>query len=263
MRIELFQRRMNLLDKLAVRKRPILACLLQPGDIELPYRHAEICVENGADILEVSLPCKHPYLDGAVVTQSMQRALATGMSQRRMELELSMLRERVSDTAIVLMGYRNLKLSRVRRGYEAYRSVDGILQVGSSTFRRLDSTIASGPHAIHRIGFVSDRLNANEIASAKRAGGYVMLQAAGGKTGTRRTFSKANAAKVARLREAGVAIPILLGFGISTPAHAREALRCGADGVIVGSACTVHARTGAEKLQRFIADLRAVLDGAR
>ena len=212
---------MNQLDKLARRNRPILACLLQPGDAELTERQAEICFDNGADILEVSLPNQHPYLDGPVVADSMLRALAAGMTQRRMELELCLLRERVPKAALVLMGYRNLRLADVQNRQQAYQYLDGILQIGNSTFPRLGDSISSGRHEIRRIGFVSDRLNAREITSAKRAGGYVMLQAAGGKTGVRRSFDKSNARKIARLREAGITIPVLLGFGISTPGHAR------------------------------------------
>ena len=254
---------MNQLDKLARRNHPILACLVQPGDGALTDRQAEICVENGADILEVSLPYAYPYLDGAVVTQSMRRALAAGMTQPRMEQELSRLRERVTGVAIVLMGYQNLKLSCVRRRRDAYRSVDGILQLGGSTFPQLGSSIVSERNVIHRIGFVSDQLSAKEIANAKCAGGYVMLQAVGGKTGVRRSFDKDNAQKVARLRAAGIVVPVLLGFGISTPAHARQALRCGANGVIVGSACTIRARAGEKELASFVAGMRAALDGAR
>ncbi len=253
---------MNQFDRLAQRKRPILACLIQPGDADLPDRQAEICIENGADVLEVSLPYAFPHLDGAVVRQSMQRALDCGMTQPRMELELCRLRRGLPEAAIVLMGYRNLRLSRVRTVGDRYNNVDGILQLGNPAFHRLGSSIMSMQHAIHRIGFVSNRLTAKEIANAKCAGGYVMLQAAAGKTGMRRSFDKANARRIVQLREEGVMIPILLGFGISTPAHARQAMQCGANGVIVGSACTIRARAGERELARFVIKLRAAIDEA-
>jgi tryptophan synthase alpha chain len=254
---------MNRLDQLAARKRPILACLLQPGDPELPPRQAEICVENGADILEVSLPYAHPFLDGEVVTQSMQRALAAGMTQSRLERELCGLRESVPSVAVVLMGYRNLKLPGNRMRTECWRNVDGILKVGSRAFRRPGSPIPVARHLIHRIGFVSDHVGDEELAAAKQAGGYVMLQACSGRTGVRRGFDRSNAIRIARLRAAGVSIPILLGFGISTPAHARLAMQCGADGVIVGSACTLRALAGEAKLARFVSQLRTAIDAAR
>ena len=52
--------------------------------------------------------------------------------------------------------------------------------------------------------------------------------------------------------------PLYAGFGISTPAQAAAAADL-ADGIVVGSAALLAAEDGAAGLERFVAQLRAVL----
>jgi len=57
---------------------------------------------------------------------------------------------------------------------------------------------------------------------------------ASGTTGERAALAGDVAAQIRRAKAHSPA-PVALGFGISTPAHAAQAARAGADGVIVGS----------------------------
>jgi tryptophan synthase alpha chain len=55
-------------------------------------------------------------------------------------------------------------------------------------------------------------------------------------------------------------VPLLAGFGISTPEHAAEAARL-ADGIVVGSrALQVVEEGGATALRDYVASLRAARD---
>ena len=55
-------------------------------------------------------------------------------------------------------------------------------------------------------------------------------------------------------------LPLLVGFGISTPEHAAAALAAGADGVIVGSRAIETAEEGgADALREFVASLAAAM----
>ena len=97
--------------------------------------------------------------------------------------------------------------------------------------------------------------------AARRADGYVMLQAAPGLTGPRPSLDPSNAGRIATLRADGVAAPILLGFGVSNGEQARAAVGLGADGVVVGSAALRAALERPSKLARLLKDLRKGLDG--
>ncbi|MFI5004000.1 MAG: tryptophan synthase subunit alpha, partial [Solirubrobacterales bacterium] len=67
-----------------------------------------------------------------------------------------------------------------------------------------------------------------------RARGFLYTVSVVGTTGERAALTEQFAQIVARAQVA-TAVPVALGFGISTPAQARQAADAGADGVIVGS----------------------------
>ena len=109
--------------------------------------------------------------------------------------------------------------------------------------------------------FVPAALHPDDGAAAGRADGYVMLQAAPGLTGPRASLDPANAGASPVCAPAGVAAPILLGFGVSNGAQARGAVSLGADGVVVGSAALRAALAGRAELAALLKDLRTGLDG--
>lgn len=68
-----------------------------------------------------------------------------------------------------------------------------------------------------------------------KARGYVYLVAVLGVTGARDKVSGGAIDLLHHVRQ-HTSLPLAIGFGISTPAHAQTCVRAGADGVIVGSA---------------------------
>jgi tryptophan synthase alpha chain len=78
-------------------------------------------------------------------------------------------------------------------------------------------------------------------------------------TGERERIAPSAAALAARLKQV-TDLPVLLGFGISTPEHAAEAAAV-ADGVIVGAAVMrrILDGAGAAEVGAFVASLRAAL----
>ena len=68
---------------------------------------------------------------------------------------------------------------------------------------------------------------------------------------------------IAKRLKAITDLPVIIGFGVSTPAHARE-LAADADGVVVASALMRRLLDGAgpTDLGAMVADLRKALDGA-
>jgi tryptophan synthase alpha chain len=78
------------------------------------------------------------------------------------------------------------------------------------------------------------------------ARGFMYTVSVVGTTGEREAL-QARFADVVRRAKASTEVPVALGFGISTPAQARQAADAGADGVIVG---TRLVRAAAEQAQR-------------
>lgn len=114
---------------------------------------------------------------------------------------------------------------------------------------------------VRNVVFVPTGLSDRDIETARACDSYVMLQAAGGVTGPRPDLDAENAARIRRLRSAGVTAPILLGFGISSAEQARSAIELGADGVVIGSMCLRKAREGESAIRTFVRDVRAAIDG--
>jgi tryptophan synthase alpha chain len=82
-------------------------------------------------------------------------------------------------------------------------------------------------------------------AAARLSSGFLYVVSRSGTTGARRDLPAGLRETVARSRRAAGALPIALGFGISTPETARRASRL-ADGVVVGSALVRAAQESAE-----------------
>jgi tryptophan synthase alpha chain len=80
-----------------------------------------------------------------------------------------------------------------------------------------------------------------------------------GTTGARERAPDRVAGLIERVRPR-TSLPLLVGFGISTPAHARAMLGAGADGVVIGSrAIEVAEEGGPEALQAFVAGIADAL----
>jgi tryptophan synthase alpha chain len=80
-----------------------------------------------------------------------------------------------------------------------------------------------------------------------------------GVTGARASLSERAAAVVGACRE-HTDLPVLVGIGVSTPQHARDAV-ASADGVVIGSAVVQRVlESGADAAEEFLAGVRAALD---
>jgi tryptophan synthase alpha chain len=241
--------------------RPLLICYAPLGDPQCPADVLAIYAEQGVNIVEVGVPTQNPCLDGETVADSMRRALRVtdplGVIRGNIDAHAEFIRERLQ---LVLMGYRDMPFkaftSEVRKGL-----VHGLIIADTSTGGdSIDLTQWLNLEGVKRVGFVDAGLSSHLIERVRLADGYVMLQAYDGPTGVRTELDGSNAERLRVLRAAGIDLPIALGFGIRTPEQAAAAIRMGADGVVVGSACIEAALRGAAALGRFIAELRAAVD---
>jgi tryptophan synthase alpha chain len=93
--------------------------------------------------------------------------------------------------------------------------------------------------------------------AAELTDGWLYLVTVTGTTGARAELSPALAGLVERAR-AQTDLPLLAGFGISTPEQARAAAEL-ADGIVVGSAALQAAEGGPSALREYVSSLRSAL----
>lgn len=245
------------------RDRPILGCYLPVGDPAMPADLVALYRDGGVDLLEFGLPCDDPFLDGPVIEQAMARSIAAGFNATKLRERLERARSEFERGAIVVVSYGNFDLAPLRD--EAGQWLfDACLDLSRVTVPREPARPQSGqgsdPPAA---GFVSCDCAAAEVGAALDASLYVMLQATAGRTGGTAALGPHFERCIDRLRSAGVRVPILPGIGISTPALAAQAIRLGADGVIIGSRCVAEALRGEGALRALLGEVREAIDGER
>jgi len=215
---------------------------------------AAAAVDGGADMFEIGFPFSDPLADGPVIREAGERALATGMRTRECLACLAETRERV-DVPLVPMTYASLL-----EAYGYNRFDHDAREAGASSLIVVDLPIEAEPE-LQRVQLVAPTTPSERIRqAAERTEGWLYLVSVTGTTGARADLSPAVAGLVESAR-AVTDVPLLVGFGISTPEHAAAAAAL-ADGIVVGTrAVQAAAEGGSGGLRQYVASLRRAIDG--
>lgn len=225
-------------------KRGVFVPFLVVGDPDptTSLRMARALVDAGADALELGLPFSDPPADGPVVQAADERALAAGVTTATVFEWIGELRK-TTDVPVSLLVYYNLVL---QFGVEAFYAraaevgVDAVL-VADLPPEHSDAVVAAARPAGVSTVYLASELSTPERLEriARVCRGYVYALARVGVTGARSDVVPTLEPALDRMRSA-LGLPLLVGFGISSPDNVRAALSAGADGVIVGSALVRH-----------------------
>lgn len=219
---------------------------------------AEAAVAGGADLLEIGFPFSDPLADGPVIRLAGERALARGMRTKACLECLAATRERVgNDVPLIPMTYASILEAY---GYE--RFWEDARAAGATSLIVADLPAEAAPE-LPRVQLVAPTTTPDRMRlAAERTDGWLYLVSLTGTTGARETVSEQLAGLVERAR-AATDLPLLAGFGISTPEQAATAAAL-ADGVVVGSrAVQVAEESGPAGLRAYVASLREALSEAR
>lgn len=228
-------------------------------------------VKSGADLLELGVPFSDPAADGPVIQAASERAIAQGVSLRRVLDMVTEFRKTDNETPVVLMGYLNPieRYGHAEFATEAAKAgVDGILMVDCPPEEMNHLRGELDPAGIHPICLVAPTTTPARMERiARQAGGYIYYVSFKGITGANRLQENSLSGPVAELRS-HTALPIVVGFGIKGPESAATVSGL-ADGVVIGSALIerlLDASSEADACQRaadFLAPIRAAMDNKR
>lgn len=212
-----------------------------------------------ADVLELGVPFSDPLADGPTIQRSSFEAIRQGMT---LAGTLALLREVRPAKPTVIFTYLNPLLR-----YGLDRFLDDAAAAGAAGLLLTDLPAGGDPALEARIAasgldlirLIAPTTGAARLAAATReARGFVYLVSRLGVTGTRAALAADLASLVARVR-AATALPVAVGFGVSTAAQVREVARL-ADGVVVGSALVERLeREGVAGARALLAELQAAL----
>jgi len=244
-----------------------LVTFITAGDPDLPTteRMIHLLEEAGADIIELGMPFSDPMADGPTIQLSSERALASGTTLAGILATVRTVRK-TSAIPIILMGYLNPIHAY---GYERFcrdasqAGVDGVLVVDMPPEEAGQFLSYANTHDLNMIFLLTPTSTDERIATVARRGrGFVYYVTVTGVTGARQDVSASLAGELARARST-VTVPIVAGFGISTPEQAAEIAKL-ADGVVVGSAIVklFQQYSGAQlnhEVRRFVGSLKQAL----
>jgi tryptophan synthase alpha chain len=234
-------------------------------DKETCIRVAMALINGGTDILELGIPFSDPVADGPTIQKADERSLAAGT---KVDTVFEIVREirKKSEVPIVFLAYYNMVYHRgIDRFYhEAHESgVDGIL-IADMPVEESDEVYETAiRYTIDPIFLITQTTSDERIKKiAAKSRGYLYLVAVLGVTGVRDTVSSGALDLLKRVRKYSK-VPLALGFGISTPAHAKTCADAGADGVIVGSAIVDIVGKNLGKPDAMERDLKAYVSGIK
>jgi len=217
--------------------------------------------EAGADVIEVGMPFTDPMADGPAIEAADLRALAAGMSLRRVLEAVRGFRRKDDATPIVLMGYFNPIFAYgterfVRDAREA--GVDGLIVVDVPPEEDEELGVPARAAGLHMIRLATPTTDEARLpAVLNGASGFIYYVSVAGITGGAAGQVDAVGAAVERIRVAS-GLPVAVGFGIRTPEQAAAMARQ-ADGVVVGSAIVSLIGQAAERGDTNIAEQAATL----
>jgi tryptophan synthase alpha chain len=202
-------------------------------------------IEGGADIVELGMPFSDPLADGATIQHAGHVALQRGMTiQGCMEIA-AQVSSAHSDVPLILMGYYNPVLAF---GLEHFCQVAASVGICGLIIPDLPPDEAAPLQvAAHEYGLAliflvpptapDARIEQIVSITALQPGGFIYCVSLSGVTGARTELPPHLRSSVERVYGYTKShnVPIVVGFGLSTPAHIAEVTTY-ADGAVIGSA---------------------------
>ena len=225
---------------------------------------------SGVDILELGIPFSDPLADGPTIQAASGRALAAGATVAGV-LETIRVIRKTSQIPIVLFTYLNPVYIY---GFERFHAdaaaagADGLLILDLPPDEAARNEELMSEHGLLPIRLIAPTTPVDRMELiAKSARGFIYYVSREGVTGEQTSLSGDIASQVAAIRS-HTALPIAVGFGISTPEQAAEVAR-ESDAVVVGSAIVRRigehgAASGlAAHVEEFVAPIGAVVKSVR
>ena len=230
----------NAFAKAKAEDRGVLGVFVTAGDPDADTSASilDALVNSNVDMIELGMPFSDPMADGPAIQAASLRALKGGMTLAGTLDIATAFRQRHSDTPLILMGYYNpIYIYGVDRFLAAAvaAGVDGLIIVDLPPEEDDELCIPARDAGLDFIRLVTPTSNADRLLTVLgSASGFVYYVAITGITGTASAAGDTISAAYKRI-SAVTDLPVVTGFGIRTPAQAREAASR-SDGAVIGSA---------------------------
>jgi tryptophan synthase alpha chain len=251
-------------DRLIARGEGAFGAFLMLGDPDLAASGSllDALVDGGADMIEIGIPFSDPIADGPVIQAAANRALKAGARVDDCFRLLAEFRQRHPAIPVGILTYANLLAARGRARFcadAAAAGVDSLLVADVPALEAEPYAAAARTAGIDLVMIAAPNTPGQTLTRIALLGsGYTYCVARTGVTGLREELSLEHEHLFDELNRLEAPPPVL-GFGISTPDHVRQAIAAGAAGVISGSAIVRLAAESRspDRVAHFVAGMKA------
>lgn len=206
------------------------------GGLEKILEVALALIAGGVNLLEIAVPFSDPVADGPVIQRAAMRALQNGTTLKDVLWLVKEIRKH-SEIPLVLFSYFNpilvvMHTSFLKDAKEA--GIDGVLIVDcllecEPNFRKACLELDLAP-----IYLITPNTSVERIQKLGKAGrGFLYYVCRKGTTGIKAGFPPDLVENLEKIKK-NATLPVVVGFGISTPEMVEEVLQH-ADGFVVAS----------------------------
>lgn len=261
----------NTFQKCQVENRKAFVAYITAGDpdYDVSLEIIDVLVESGVDILELGVPFSDPLADGETIQLASERAISSGMTANKALKMAEEIRNKHPELPIVLFTY----LNPIAYSGDFREFCKRAVTAGISAILPLDLP----PEEAAEYREIIDEVNLPVVSLvapttpetrvkmlSEYANSFIYYVCREGVTGERQDFAEGVQEKISIIRKHSK-LPIVVGFGISTPTHVKTAAATGVDGVVVGSAIVKKiaalkdGNSSIGEIGEFVASLTAAL----
>ena len=231
------------------------------GDPDLATTAACVreAVRGGADLIELGIPFSDPTAEGPVIQAANERAIKDGVTTDGIFQLVQELRKDVT-VPMVFMTYANVVYSYgIKRFFErcVETGIDGMILPDVPYEEKEEFAPACRARGLAFISLIAPTSENRVAMIAREAEGFLYIVSSMGVTGVRSEITTDIGGMVKLVRE-NTSIPCAVGFGISTPAQAKQMADL-SDGAIVGSAIVKliaqHGRNAAGPVGDYVREM--------
>ena len=255
-----------------------LICYVLPGypdaKASTTLKIVSTMVEAGTDIIEVGIPFSDPIADGPVIQEALYQSLNNGINPDECLRVVSKIRKKFSELPIVAITYYNILYKRglnsfLKQSMES--GIDGFIVPDIPIEQCSEYVSQASKLGLATPFLASPNTSESRLRSiASMSSGFLYVVSVYGTTGMRKSFEKYtfdNIRNVKRIiNSTNVTtspIPIIVGFGINTPQHAKLMLDSGVDGIIVASKLVDKIKESRNNEAQMLQQIKAIVSSMK
>lgn len=222
--------------------------------------------EGGVDILELGIPYSDPVMDGPVIQEATETALANGFKLRQTFEAVKEVSERTGIPVLVMTYWNPVMQFGVQEFARSLKQSGGAGMITPDLIpdEASEWLEAAKEHDLDRVFLAAPTSSAKRVQNAAELSrGFVYAVSTMGITGARDEVDSLARGVVSAVRDTDVSANVAVGIGISTGEQA-SAVNEYADGAIIGSVFVrAYNQGGLAELKRTVAEIESKMNKGR